>query len=152
MRRYRLMTSVVLFVALIPTSVDAVYVKFPLEYLVSDDTTVAVFRGTVGEVQMVPGGQIVSFEVEWVWKGRLSRTLTTYNWLRGSESLPEQRYFMRGQRYLVVVHRLDAQWRARFGDRRDALGVGYCTTTPIDSPEVERTIGDAEGWAPEERQ
>jgi hypothetical protein len=147
MMHLRVITSVVLLAALFPTSVGAVCVQMPLEYHLSDDSTEAVFRGTIRDVQMVPPGQIVTFEVERVWKGRVSRTVITYNSLSGGY---EERKFMRGERYLVMAHRLNAMSRARFGGDMDALGVSYCGSYPAEIGDAKEIVGDAEGWAPQE--
>jgi hypothetical protein len=121
----------------------------PLEYHLSEDLTEAVFLGTVREVQTVPPGQVVTFDVERVWKGRVSRSMVTYNPLSGAD---EERKYMRGERLLVMVSPLGSVNRARFGAVMDALAISYCSTYPVESAaDTKKIVGDAEGWAPQER-
>ena len=146
MLQLRLSVALVLVMTLAPTAAQAVCVM-PLAFYLSEDGLAAIFRGTVRDVQAVPAGQIVTFDVDRVWKGRVSKTTVIHNLNVGAD---HETKFVRGERYLVTPHRQNAETRARFGISEDgALGTSLCGVYPADSSDAEQILGDGKGWEPE---
>jgi hypothetical protein len=132
---------------LVPTASEAVCVIMPLDFYLSEDGFAAVFRGTVRDVQVVPAGQIVTFDVDRVWKGRVLKTAVIHNFVVGAD---HETQFVRGERYLVAPHRQNAETRALFGTSEDgALGTSLCGVYPADSADAEQILGNGKGWEPE---
>jgi hypothetical protein len=77
MMQLRVSLAVVLVAALVPTATRAQCVIMPLDYYLSANDIAAIFRGTASDVKTVPAGQIVTFEVDRVWKGRVSSAIST---------------------------------------------------------------------------
>jgi hypothetical protein len=147
MLQFRLSVALVLVMTLAPTAAHAVCVIMPLDYWQSEDGAAAIFRGTVRGLRAVPAGQIVTFEVDRVWKGRVSKTTVIHNLIVGAD---HETKFVHGERYLVTPHRQNAETRARFGVIEDGtLGTSLCGVYPPDGADAEQILGNAEGWPPE---
>jgi hypothetical protein len=147
MKQLRVSVALALVAMLIPTAAHAQCVIMPLDYYLPEDGVAAMFRGTVRDVRAVPAGQIVTFEVDRVWKGRVSKTTVIHNLNVGAD---HETTFALGERHLVMPHRQNAAGRARFGnDAREALGASLCSSYPANSAVARDILGDAEGRVPE---
>jgi len=79
------------------------------------------FSGTVAAVTNVPGGQVATFEVDRVWRGRVPTRVTVYNVTGdvtsdGTElTLSTAQRVGRGLRYFVFTHKPNDKERVIFG-------------------------------------
>ena len=98
-----------------------------LTYLMSRSETTAVFSGTVVEARHPDAAVIVTFEVDRVWKGAISKRTALYR--PNPASTDSRQVFDLGERYVVLAHSLTAAERAQFHIETappDALAVGLC--------------------------
>jgi hypothetical protein len=102
----------------------------------------AVFSGTVINVQTSGTVLIVTFDVDRIWKGRLSKRVVLYRpapvsiWLQDGEpdnrvrrGSPVRMHFELRKRYVVVAHDLSPEERIQFKAERaapDALATELC--------------------------
>lgn len=97
-------------------------------------TTVAVFSGTVTDIEESAGAaaHVVTFEVQRVWKGTLSKRVSLYQ-SNTSEAIP----FSAGITYLIVASRLRLEERDLSGTLRRAptLGVVTCASMTLEDAE-----------------
>src|SRR5688572_11405818 len=149
MSRRRWVVSALCLVLLTPSSAHAICVIMPLNFYLTENDFAVVFRGTVRDVTAKPDVQIVTFDVERVWKGRVSRTLMIMNHYTASEN-SESVAFVRGQHYLVFLSRLSPEQRVRFGvDASILFGTDACDAWPADGNYAKSILGTAAGSAPE---
>jgi hypothetical protein len=97
------------------------------------DTHVAIFSGRVDRVDAVPGGQVVTFVVDRVWKGQVTERTVVYN--RQTPGASEEIAFVPTMRYFVMAYLPVAEERAAFGlpaEGGDFLATGYCSTYEFD--------------------
>jgi hypothetical protein len=129
--------------ALLQPRLQAVCFEFAFKELRANRDIALIFHGTVRDVQLTTSGEIVTFDVLRVWKGRVPPQITIYN--RGSPSeLSEWLSFVRDTGYFVSAYRLSRENRTAFGlpDSNSAVyGAGYCTAHVADAS---RARADAE--------
>ena len=135
-----------MLLCLIPPSLaEAVCVIMPLDYYLKEASVTALFRGTVREVKRVPAGQIVTVDVDRVWKGRVLRSTVVYHDLTSEEADP----MAIGKAYVIFTHRLTMTERKAFSldAKVDALGAGGCA---VNDPEGygKDIVGSARGYSP----
>ena len=98
-----------------------------LPLLVPRSEVNAAFSGTVATAHPTDTAVMVTFEVDRVWKGAISKRTVVY---RPNPVTPDSRQvFDVGERYVEVAHRLTAAEREQFHDDTappDALAVGLC--------------------------
>jgi hypothetical protein len=145
-------SAIALACAFCPQPVGAICVEMPLNDLLVRETIVAVFSGTVQEVERVSAGQIVTVTVDRVWKGEVGGRRVIYN--RQQKGVDEQITFTPKTRYFVVAYRPNATARALFGlppEGGDVLATGYCTAHEFDNPGdrwVQQVLRGAPGHLP----
>ena len=119
-----------------------------LNRAISRDLSDVVFDGTVSNVQSVPAGEVVTFEVRQVWKGIVSKQFPIHN-LRVSRALFP---FEQGQRYIVFAHRMTAAERALFGSGEvpvQSFGTGMCRDgSRLVGPHVLRELNELPPGSP----
>lgn len=141
--------------AAFPRPVAAVCVVMSLDDLLVRETIIAVFSGTVQQVESVPAGQIVTLAVDRVWKGQVDGRSVVYN--RQEPGADEQITFAPKTRYFVVAYRPIATERAAFGmpaEGGDLLATNFCAAHEFDNPGdrwVQQVLRGAPGHPPEER-
>jgi hypothetical protein len=88
-----------------------------------------VFSGTVMMVTVnaasESGGQIITFDIDRVWKGSATKHLVIYSFTR----TPEPFDFTVGTKYVILAHTQTAEERAVFGvpaSEPPTFGVGQC--------------------------
>jgi hypothetical protein len=111
-----------------------------------NENTAVMFSGVTAIVERVFAGQVITFDVDRVWKGNVSRSFVIYNYIRpptitvipapaggGIESglvggtTPGSMLFRPSTRYIVVAHRFTALERQQFGLADiESFGVGPC--------------------------
>ena len=100
-----------------------------LSSLLEQERVALVFLGTAGPVEHVGAAERVTFAVQRVWKGQGKQATTIYRPIRSATANSEPAIiFERGQRYVVVAHRLAARERTELGvdDVGDLFGVDAC--------------------------
>jgi|SRR5687767_5860236 hypothetical protein len=145
----------------------------PVRRSIERDTVAAVFSGTVVGAQFAAAGPILTFKVDTVWKGDVSRMVLVYHSTSqplpptsprstiarppsnaGSEpgrgagpALSGLRPFELGRRFVVIASRLTDDHRAAFKVEFEGerFGTDSCGGRPFD--EVER-MGDLERIGP----
>lgn len=132
---YRQALVVVVAVVLEATATAQGVVAFPqcgggflgLTDLIARSETTAVFSGIVATARHPDAAVIVTFDVDRVWKGAISKRTVVY---RPNPVTPDSRQvFDLGERYVVVAHRVTAAEREQFHldtALPDALAVGLC--------------------------
>jgi hypothetical protein len=98
-----------------------------LAYLMARSETTAVFSGTVATARHPDAAVIVTFDVDRVWKGAISKRTVVYR--PNPVTSDERQVFALGERYVVVAHRLTAAEREQFRadtSPPEVLGVGLC--------------------------
>jgi len=98
-------------------------------------TTVAVFSGTVSDVEESAGAaaHVVTFDVQRVWKGTLTKRVSLYQ-SNTSEAIP----FSAGVPYLIVAYRLHPEERDLSGTIRRASTLGIVTCASMTLEHAER--------------
>lgn len=112
-----------------------------VQAFIAQDSVAVVFVGTVSDVQRVGPVEIVTFAAERVWKGPVTQRMTIYKPIPvpstrpspsrdGGGSHPGESnpiYFQRGERYIVIAHRLNDAERRQLGvAEQDVLGTDVC--------------------------
>jgi len=147
----------------------------PLLRSIGRENVVAVFSGTVVDVQSSVVGETLTFRVDTVWKGEVSRMTLVYHPnglpaqpLPSRSSIPPPTSgVVRGQargvpvvsgflpfyvtrRYVVVAHRMTAEERASFQLDRDGehLAVDSCGRMSIDEAQAGELDRVGPGRAP----
>lgn len=112
---------------LLPRPTFAECVGLPVR-LIADHAAV-VFSGTVIEVASNTasewGGQIITFDVDRVWKGSPTKQFVMYSFTR----TPEPFQFKVGTKYVVLGHTQTTEERQQFGlaaSEPPTFGVGQC--------------------------
>jgi hypothetical protein len=121
-----------------------VCVEFPFKELRANGDIALIFHGTVRDVQQTASGEIITFDVLRVWKGKIPRRITIYNPRSGPGELDESMSFVRGTGYVVSAYRLSREDRAAFrlpDSRSPVYGAGFCTAHVADAA---RAFADAE--------
>ena len=107
-------------------------------------TTVAVFSGTVSDIEESAGAvaHVVTFDVQRVWKGTLTRQVSLYQ-LNTVDAIP----FSAGVPYVIVAYRLRPEERELSGtiQRAPALGVASCVSRTLEQAE---RLGDLRELGP----
>ena len=107
-------------------------------------TTVAVFSGTVSDIEESAGAvaHVVTFDVQRVWKGTLTRQVSLYQ-LNTIDAIP----FSAGVPYVIVAVRLRPEERELSGtiQRAPALGVASCVSRTLEQAE---RLGDLRELGP----
>jgi hypothetical protein len=97
-------------------------------------TTVAVFSGTVTDIEESAGATtyVVTFDVQRVWKGTLTKRVSLYQ-SNTSEAIP----FSAGVQYVIVGYRLRPEERDLSGTIRRAatLAIVDCASMTLDQAE-----------------
>ena len=164
----RTLCSVLLFVFTVQP-IQAICVIFDFNTLLAREATRAVFTGTIREVQtvatkeqrvvdrnsgailerrMLPAAQLVTFEVDRMWKGQLpSRTVVYYD-IPGGEFGP----LVTGKRYLVSAYLHDAGVAERPREvPPDTLETNGCGVTPADDTYLKEYVGGRSGYPPSQK-
>lgn len=92
------------------------------------ESAALVFVGTALTIERAGSTEIVTFDVERVWKGPVKERTTVYRPLASTSGNAEPpSVFVRG-RNIVIAHHLDGAERRALGidDREDALGTSTC--------------------------
>jgi hypothetical protein len=122
-------TRLLLFVLplLLPRLTFAECVGMPIRPIA--DQAAVVFSGTVMKVTTNTasewGGQIVTFDVDRVWKGSPTKQFVIYSFTR----TPEPFQFTVGTKYVVLAHTQTTEERTQFGlaaSEPATFGVGQC--------------------------
>ena len=146
-KSHRRALAVFAFLLLASAPARAVCVIMPLDYHLREDYFAAVFRGTVRSVQNVAAGQVVTFDVDRVWKGVVAPVVVLYNL---TKPFPEEAVtFVPARRYLVAPHRLTNEERQQFSGIAvgpNALGTQGCDVYDPDNREI---LGTAAGYPPQ---
>jgi hypothetical protein len=98
-----------------------------LSILIPRPEVIAAFGGTVVDVRREDAAIIVTFDVDRVWKGTISKRTTVYR--PNPASGDSRQVFDSGERYVVLAHSMTATERAQFradAASQDALAVGLC--------------------------
>ncbi len=107
-------------------------------------TTVAVFSGIVSDIEESAGAvaHVVTFDVQRVWKGTLTRQVSLYQ-LNTVDAIP----FSAGVPYVIVAYRLRPEERELSGtiQRAPALGVASCVSRTLEQAE---RLGDLRELGP----
>jgi hypothetical protein len=98
-----------------------------LSILVRLDEVAVVFSGTVVDLQRLHAAQVVTFDVDRVWKGDVTKRFVIYRPPGVPPSGWPEPFSLRA-RFIVVAHRLSAVERAdlRVGVPPDSFGTGLC--------------------------
>jgi hypothetical protein len=98
-------------------------------------TTVAVFSGTVTDIEESAGAafHVVTFDVQRVWKGTLTKRVSLYQ-SNTSEAIP----FSAGVTYLIAASRLHLEERNLSGTIRRAPTLGIVTCASMTLEDAER--------------
>src|SRR5712691_3445730 len=151
-RVLRVASAIALAWVFCPQPVGAVCVEMSLNDLLVRETIVAVFSGTVQELERVSAGQVVAVTVDRVWKGEVGERRVIYN--RQQNGVDEQITFTPKTRYFVVAYRPKAAERALFGlppEGGGVLATGYCAAHEFDNPAdrwVQQILRGAPGYLP----
>lgn len=112
---------------LLPRLTFAECIGMPLRPIV--DQAAVVFSGTVVKVTAntasACGGQIITFDVDRVWKGSPTKHFVIYSFTR----TPEPFQFTVGTKYVVPAHLQTTEERTQFGlgaSEPPTFGVGQC--------------------------
>ena len=127
-------------VALSPSTARASCPLIGASQAMAFPSTVAVFTGKVVEVGQSPGSpfSVVTFEVERMWKGELSKRVSLH---QGSIRVSEDPRFSLGDRYFVVASHVGDRGEGVAGPE-DVLGVNTCATAHItDDESIVRELG-----------
>ena len=112
---------------LLPRPTFAECIGMPLRPIA--DHAAVVFSGTVikaaANTASEWGGQIITFDVDRVWKGSATKHFVIYSFTR----TPEPFQFTVGTKYVVLAHTQTTEERAQFGlaaSEPATFGVGQC--------------------------
>ena len=110
----------------------------------SSPTTVAVFSGTVTEIEESAGAiaHVVTFDVQRVWKGTVTKRVSLYQ-LNTTEAIQ----FSAGVPYLIVANRLPPGELEASGTIRRATTLGVTTCVSRTLEQAER-LGDLRELGP----
>src|SRR5205807_726458 len=106
--------------------------------------------GTAHDVQAVPAGQMIVFDVVRAWKGHVARRTILYSFQR--KDIHEGQVDLKaGQMYLVIAHVQGEAERVAFGLAAagvDTLGTANCMVYPLEGTYARQILGDAPGYPP----
>jgi hypothetical protein len=112
---------------LLPRLTFAECIGMPLRSIA--DQAAVMFSGTVVKIAANAasdwGGQVITFDVDRVWKGPLTKQFVIYSFTR----TPEPFQFTVGTKYVVAAHIQTTEERTQFGlaaSESPTFGVGQC--------------------------
>jgi hypothetical protein len=129
------LTMVALISNLSPAVLSAECPLVPVSQAMALPTTVAVFSGTVSDIEESAGAAayVVTFDVERVWKGTVTKRVSLYQ-----RNTTEAIAFSAGVPYLIVAYRVPAEERELSGTIRRATTLGIVTCASGTLEQVER--------------
>ena len=146
----QLVFMVVLAGAAFPRLAAAQCVIMPLDNRADHWPDVA-FSGTVQRIQTVRAGEIVTFDVDRVYKGQVDQHVVVFNW-QHPPVLEGIVTFELTKRYLVLAHRQNAEERTQFatpGEGTETLGLQGCDVYTFgQSSDAQNILRGAHGYSP----
>ena len=125
---------VALVCALTPAAAGAECAPVAMSQAMAAPTTVAVFSGTVSEIEESAGAlaHVVTFDVQRVWKGNVAKRMSV-----SQVNTTDAIEFSAGVPYLIAAYRLPPEQREASGAIRRAttLGIASCFSRTLEQAE-----------------